>query len=455
MFFLGIDLGTSYFKSGIFNSEGKMIGFGRIAVPKKTGDLISELSYDDFINTLRLCVGEAIKTAAINRTSIVSVSYGSQANSFSAADKNGRWQMPFVLWNDNRAATDESIQAFALQSEFRNTTGIGIPFTGQFLLNKLKWWQINYPEFLSKESQIFTMPDYLCYILTGSRVTDSSTASLTGMLSYHTGQWWPDALAVTGIYKKQLSRVVPMATVSGIVNNKNNFLELSPGTIFCAGGLDHHIAAVGAGVGAVFDVSESTGTVIAAVEHSGNNNADVNVCIAFGLDEQHFFRMAFDENGAVALEWYQQHFAPEKSINDLIKMAELIPQGSEGLVALPCANRYKDLQGFENKTSSHTQGHFVRAIMESTAASLGNIFNQLEIRADAEVVSTGGGAKSILWRHIKSEMTHRNLFQSCQTEAACFGAAMIAAKGYGVFKNIYEAQANWLQIIKHKAPNNI
>ncbi len=82
-FYLGIDLGTSYFKAGIFDEQGNLAGLGRCLVIKQTDDgKICELPIADFWVTLRKCINRAIEKAEINPNELIAVSYSSQANSF-------------------------------------------------------------------------------------------------------------------------------------------------------------------------------------------------------------------------------------------------------------------------------------------------------------------------------------------------------------------------------------
>ena len=445
MFFLGIDLGTSFFKSGVFDTSGKMLGFAREPVPLHQQAKVSELSHTGFINTIRSCVELAIKNAGLQPHDIVSLSYGSQANSFILLDEDYNEISPFSIWNDEQVDLMDEVENFAAKSNFRNTTGIGIAISKQFLINRLKWLQNTKTQFWRRVAHVLTMPDYLCFKLTGEMVTDASTTSLTGLLDFKKGHWWLEATDMIGVDSEQLSRVLPFGAKAGRVNDKGNFLGLKEGTLFCCGGLDHHVAAIGAGVGKLFDISESTGTVIAAVEHGDDCGILKNICVAKGLSELACFRMAFNENGAVALEWYQKNYAREYTIDELITMAGKVSDGSDALVALPCANSYRGLNGFLNIRQSHHHGHFVRAIMESTARSLDLLFKQLQIDSHARIASTGGGARSLLWKRIKNSVTGRELSTLAYSEAACFGAGMIAVAGYGVFNSIYDVQSAWLR----------
>ena len=156
--------------------------------------------------------------------------------------------------------------------------------------------------------------------------------------------------------------------------------------------------------------------------------------------------MVFDDNGASVLEWYQMNFVPEIPIPELLKMASVTEPGCNGLLARPCANVYKDLNGFENKSSIHQHNHFVRAILESTAFSLKEIIEKLsDLKRSFEIVSTGGGARSRLWTKIKSDMTGKRFILPECNESACLGAAMIGAIGIGRFGNLEEVTEKWLR----------
>ncbi len=102
--YLGIDLGTSYFKAGVFDETGRLKGLGRQYVSKNTGyGTFCELPVALFWDTLRACVGKALQNAQITPEEILAVSYSSQASSFILLDDNDEPLTPLILWPDNRA----------------------------------------------------------------------------------------------------------------------------------------------------------------------------------------------------------------------------------------------------------------------------------------------------------------------------------------------------------------
>ncbi len=448
MLFLGIDLGTSYFKAGLFDENGQMKGFGRRPVSVRNVNGVSEVLRIVFWNTLAECITAALVMAGSEPADIKAVSYATQANSFIILDEAGRELTPFILWNDERAQINEAIVDFAASDRFSELTGIGVNISRQMLLNKLFWLKEYQPHLFCAGSRIVTMPDYLSLKLTRQHVADAGSLSLTGFVDYRKTEYIGEALGLAGVIEHQLPAIVATGVRVGSCLVGADYLPVGKGAVFTAGGLDHHIAAIGAGVGRFYQVSESTGTVLALIEHSTKDVPVSQVCISQGLQAGHFFRMAFSENGAVVLEWYQKSFAPGYSIDELVSMARRAPVGCDGLSAKPNANKYSGFEGFDRVESVHQHGHFVRAIMESTAGSLGELLNQLQVNPDNQIVNTGGGAKSELWREIKREITGHDFVLPRYGESACLGAALIAATGFGLFDDLTSAQAAWLDIVK-------
>ncbi|MCD2422699.1 FGGY-family carbohydrate kinase [Niabella pedocola] len=444
MLFLGIDMGTSYFKAGLFNREGVLVGSGRVAVPRHSKGREVTLDTGLFWQSLQQCIHTAFIEAKAAPATLAAMAYSSQANTFILTDINGQALTPLILWTDERAPEDPALTGFAAKAQWMETTGIGIPFGAGFCISKVKWFQQQQSDLWQQTAALLTLPDYLTFCLTGARLVDTSTASLLGLMEVEKQIWWPDALEVSGIRNEQLSQLCAMGTDCGRLK-AGNPLGLPAGVQLFAGGLDHHMAAMGVGIGAKAKLSESTGTVIAAVLYSHNKKRLKDVCMAPALEPGAYFKMSFDRNGAGALEWYRETYAMEYTMEALLEMAAAVPAGCDGLVALPCAHRYAGKRGFLHQQGRFHHGHYVRAIMESTAMSLKQLISRVDTEQESHAVfSTGGGAKSALWGSIKEAVIGRSFYRNKNNEAACRGAAMIAAMGAGLFATVFEAQQSWL-----------
>ena len=123
------------------------------------------------------------------------------------------------------------------------------------------------------------------------------------------------------------------------------------------------------------------------------------------------------------------------------------------LVALPSADQYQDLEGFRNVLDRHQHGSYVRAIMESTAATLVGLVGSLCPNAKPEtIVATGGGAKSDLWLQMKADMLGVEVVATECKEPACLGAAMLAASAAGWYAKPGAVAKDWIRARKRFAP---
>lgn len=428
--FLGIDLGTTYFKAGIWDDSGRQCGLGRAPVPKNTGGGRCELPVEDFWKAIRTAVTEALADAGIPASALDGVSYSSQANSFILLDGAMEPLTNLVLWPDGRAGECcDPLGRLASLPDFMEKTGLGIVPDGEFMLAKLDWFRKNRPEIWRSTASVMTISDYLVFGLTDCRAGDMTTASLTALLDVARGCWWSEALEAFCLSAEMFSEPLATGTIVGQVSPDGAAkVGLMPGTPFYAGCLDHYAVAIGAGVTAGGRISESTGTVLACVGYSEGYAPREGVITARGLEPGRFFQLAFNGNGATAVEWYQKNYAPQLTIPQLEALSCKVPVGSDGLVALPRSDSYPGLEGFKNVQEWHTPGHFLRAIFESTAATLKSLVDLLDAEGAAgEVIPSGGGARNRLWLQIKADLLQRDFLIQSSGELATKGAAMLAA----------------------------
>ncbi|MDR1724724.1 MAG: FGGY-family carbohydrate kinase [Tannerella sp.] len=403
-YYLGIDLGTTNFKAGIFDQNRRLLGLGRLKTTKISDGTTCELPVSVFWETLHGCVSEAVMQAQIDVKDIVSVGYASQANSFILLDANNEAITPLILWPDNRAKGLK----IPLPEHFTERTGIGVMPDHQFAIAKLLWFQRLQPELWTQTAKVLSVSAYLTYSLTGLLTDDYGTASMTGMFDQSTTDWWDEMLAMLNIGRELLPSLARTGTPSGrLTASGAEKIGILPGTRFFTGGLDHHIAAVGAGIIGSGRLCESTGTVLACVDYTSDYQPQCDVCVAPGLSEGRFFRMTFDDNGASVLEKYQKDNAPDLTIPELLHEAEAFAEG--------IANRH---------------GEKVMKILVSTAQNLASLAKRLKNTSEGlDFVSTGGGSRSPLWIKIKSETLNSTFYTPEQPEVACLGATIIAGAG--------------------------
>ena len=428
---LGIDLGTSYFKLGLFDKDLRLRGLGRQAVPV-TGPLPrQEVAVDAFWQILRRGLDEALAAAGAAAGDIAALSWSAQANSFQLLDGAGTPLTPFLLWTDTRQPVlPEPLRQLNQHPDFLATTGIGTGLGTGAAVSKLFWFRHETPDCWARAARVLTLADYLSWSLTGCRSGDAGTASLLGLMDQQRLAWWPKALAAAGLRAEQLVQPLRPGTLVGPVSPAGAArLGLKAGIPVVAGSLDHHAAALGAGLGERAPVSESTGTVLACVAMCDRYEPRTGLCTLPGVEPGTWVQLAFDNNGAGVLEWYRRTYAPDMSFKELDRLAAAVPPDCDGLTALPQAHKQPGLDGFTNRQAAHGHGHYARAIMTSTTDTLGVLLDRLSPAGRPDkVVATGGGAHSPFWLQLKRERLGLDIFPAECSEPACRGAALLAAR---------------------------
>jgi sugar (pentulose or hexulose) kinase len=427
---LGIDLGTSYFKVGLFDATGEMKGLGRVAVDKVVpAPGHCELPIDVFWAALRRGLAEALSQTGATADKIAGISYSSQASTFVLLDRRSNPLTQLIMWMDTRGEpVPGEFAAFARTNAFRRTVGFG-GLMGFSAVTKWRWFRLNAPGVWARTARIMTLSDYFTFVLTGERAGDASTAALLGLYDLGRQGWWPEALRQFDLGRAKLSiPLAPGAPSGRTINRAGDLLGVPAGIPFAVGALDHHAAAIGSGLGSLADLSISTGTVLAAL-----GLVDVVKPIAGcfhgpHVDGRRFYRLAFDPDGAGQLEQYQRKHAGGRSIEELLALAA----DSAGAVQTPARP--------SSAADDAQVGAAVRAILERVSITHRRLVNEvLAGRAVKAIVSTGGGARSDFWQQINADILGVPVVTPSSAERACLGAAVFASVAAGIHPSLDDA----------------
>jgi len=421
---LGIDLGTSYFKVGLFDASGALHGLGRIAVDAKSpapGRI--ELPVPEFWDRLRRGLESALHQAKAKVDQIAGVSYSSQANTFVLIDAAQTPLTPLIFWADQRARPlDPCLVEFGQSSFHGATTGMS-GMVPELMSAKCAWLRRHDPARWSRVRHILTVSDYLTFALTGERCSDASTAALTGLYSLPKREWWPEALALFEIDADHLPTPLIPGTPCGRTHAQaTRLLGLPTGIPFAVGALDHHAAALGAGLGESSDASLSAGTVLAALVLTECVTPAPGCKHGPHTDGRRYYRLAFDPRGAGQLEEYQQRHAPGLEISALLERAE-------GAARAP-----------EHPPAEH--GPAVLALLLAMARTQKALLDQASGGAVIRrITATGGMARSAFWLQMTADIVGLPVAAGTSPERACLGAAIFAARAAGVWPDEKTASA--------------
>jgi len=440
---LGLDLGTSYFKLGLFDAAGVLRGLGRVAVePETPAPGRFELTVAAFWDRLRRALAEALAQAGAVTGDIAGISYSSQANTFLLLDHAGVELTPLIFWHDQRARPlEEATADFARSAAFGTNTGM----TGMIpecMPVKCRWYARHEPRLWARANAVMTISDYLAYSLTNERTGDASTAALTGLYSLPGKSWWPEALAFFGLQREQLSRPLPPGSAVGRTGSPaSELLGLPRGIPFAVGVLDHHAAALGSGLGEYADASLSTGTVLAALVLV-DSVVPMPGCIhGPHTDGKQFYRLAFDAKGAGQLQDYQRLHAPGLGIEELLLLAERYARGQD--------------PGPRSEAAEAGHGEAVYALLRDIATAQRGLLAQLRQSVPLQRITvTGGGARSPFWLQVTADTIGLPVRAVATPERACLGAAMLAAAAAGIWPDLAAATRGMISPPQDYTPSN-
>ena len=132
----------------------------------------------------------------------------------------------------------------------------GLPASPLCSLAKLRW-QLTHDPGAAGAVRWLGVPEWVARSLGAADVAELSLASRTGMLSLRDREWWPEALAWLGVPEGFLAELVPAGTPVGRVGDA---LPEARDAVIAVAGHDHVAATVGAGATADGDVLHSSGT---------------------------------------------------------------------------------------------------------------------------------------------------------------------------------------------------
>ena len=151
------------------------------------------------------------------------------------------------------------------------------------------------------------------------------------------------------------------------------------------------------------------------------------------------------------------------SFDDLLREAEAVPAGSDGLQFLPYLSGERTPHpdplargAFIGLTVRHGRAHMTRALLEGVSFGLKDSFTLIQnagLGAITQVRASGGGTKGALWRQIMASVLEAELVTVNTTEGAAYGAALLAGVGAGAWSDVPSACKACIKITGSTQPD--
>ena len=435
---MGIDIGTTSVKSGVYNSElSQLLTYNVDYTLSSHGDWV-EFDSNEYTRIVRELIDKASGECKIDALAV-----DTQCETLILTDECGVPVREAIVWLDNRASEEaEIIKAHFGNKRVYEVTGQP-EITATWPACKLLWVKRNEPDVWKRVKKVFLLEDWILYNLTGKFVSERTLQSSTIYFDIHNREWWGEMLDFIGVSADMLPELLPSAKYVGDYN----------GIKVVTGAIDQIAGAIGAGVVKPGIVSEMTGTTMVIFmpsETVPEYNENSIVPCHYNYDDKYCL-LSWTPTAGMALKWFKNALCDGMDFDDLNKLAASVSVGSDGLTFLPylCGStmpKYNpDARGsFTGLTTEHTRAHFVRSVMESVACMLKSNLDYLGLDVN-EIRAMGGGANSPLWCQMKADLTGKKLVTLKKKETATLGAAILAGVGVGEFPSV-EAAAEMVEL---------
>ncbi len=466
MYLLGIDTSTTSSKALIIDEKGEVIAVGVAPHTLQTPHpLWSEQDPLEWWTAVTAAIRSAIEKAGIQPERIGAVGLTGQMHGLVLLDEAGNILRPAILWNDQRTqAQCDEIHQLVGRERFIQITG-NVALTG-FTAPKILWVRENETEVYRKARHILLPKDYIRYKLTDAYAMDKADSAGTVLFDLKSRNWSAEVLSRLGIDPAWMPPTYEGPEITGYITAAAAALTgLKAGTPVMAGGGDQAAQAVGVGAvepGIVGLTVGTSGVIFATtpsalIEPEGRLHAFCHAVPGMW----HFMGVMLSAAGS--LQWYRDSLAPGMAFDDLLKEAEAVPAGSEGLQFLPYLSGERTPHpdplargAFIGLTLRHGRAHLTRAVLEGVAYGLKDSFTLIRnagLEGINRVYASGGGTKGALWRQILASVMDAELVTVNTTEGAAYGAALLAGVGSGVWADVSAACKQCVKITGSTQPD--
>ncbi len=218
---LGLDLGTSSVKAVALDATGRSVASGTSSYPT-VSDLPGQAEQDpaDWLTAAGLAVAEAGRGLAAAfgpgwRQAIAGIGLTGQLPTLVRLGHSGPIG-PAIAWCDSRADTWAASRINPnLRARLYQATGM--PIDGRYLAPMYQFHRRQEANDRAQDgvTSVLSAKDYLCFALTGRRITDPSTAAGYGTFALATGDWDTELCAVWGLDPALLPEIGAATAIAG------------------------------------------------------------------------------------------------------------------------------------------------------------------------------------------------------------------------------------------------
>ena len=458
-YYLAIDVGTTNWKAAIFNCEGVLCGIRR--TPALTHVDEAGNSYYNpqelWESLQRLCR----EVSGDTRCRISGVSVTSIAEAVVPIDREGNTIGNIITWYDTRSM-EQARWLSDLYTPERIYEITGLDVNPIFSLPKILWVREHEPEKFERACKWLQMADFVIYCLTGEVITDYTLASRTLAFHVEENRWSDEILNGVGLCSDIFPDICESGTVIGSIGAEISKLTgITKGAKVVVGGNDHPCASIAAGAIHGDKILDSSGTAESYI-YISRKGAVPRMKFEGQRTCRYLQRDRFALWGGIicsgrSFDWAYETLTSSRcfdirqenySLPQILNQLENEKGMESGIIFYPhlrgAGAPYWNPRisgSFMGLRDTHTAKNMMRAVLEGLSMQARMIIEMEQKLAGVDVTSVcvvGGSSNNFQWQTIKANVTKKCIELCHEPEATALGAAMLAAIGDGVYKNIEE-----------------
>lgn len=472
---MAIDLGTSFIKVAVFDSESKCITEAMEPVKDyrpSPGVFIQK--GEELLASVVACMKSAAEQLGDRAGDIAAISFTGQMSGFMGVDKD--WN-DITTWScslDTRYMPYAERQMLTLKDKFLSVAGTNFPQ----MAPKFEWFKNEFPDESKKIAKYLMISGYVIGKLgelnIEDAVMDRTFAAWTGLTDVQRDSWSDEICNEIGLDQKFLPRIVNSNTLCGKLSaTAARQTGLKEGIALVSGAGDKAAGLLGSGTVNLGDANfeaSSYGEVALCVPDYRPDLVDRRYDAMSSAIPGEFYVVNFVPGSGITLDWFVNNFARGKDdrdigliFNELSKKAESIPPGCEGLMAIGLLGGSAmpsdgDLRGmWMGHNWSHGIEHFYKALLESFSYDYALAHESMDKNypeyAKAPVRIIGGGAKNDLWVQMSADVSDRTYYTVNRNDCAMWGASILAGNAIGLYSDLKQTAKKYVSDKKEYTPN--
>lgn len=427
---LGIDIGTTAVKAGVFDLRGRRLHAFAAPVALHRGPMgLAEQAPEDWLARIREALDGIAAAGLLDGIGAVGIT--SQVNTHVFVDADGHALAPAITWADTRAAVEAAELDARIAPEDRlRWWGAPMGVDASHALARMAWMARHRPEVWERTAAVLLPKDFVLRALTGALVSDPlSNIGLVGAdLAYPEG-----LLRLVPGAAERLPPLAPSSSVAGRMT-----LATGHHAPVSVGIMDAWAGFLGVGLRAEGDAAYLSGTseVIAAASETAAGEPGL---LVFPRHEGLRVHAGPTQSGGASVAWFcaLHGITPEAMSAEVEAAGELraplfLPHLAGERAPLWDASARGAFLGLE---AGMDRAALAKGVFEGVALSARLLLEALDRSTGrrAELLLCGGGGfRSDIWNHIRADVLGRPLRRAAVPDAGVVGAAALGAVAAGL-----------------------